>query len=295
MMPSTVPKRPMNGALLPSVPRNDRKRSYWGRSRGDGGGDDLLHRVGALADARRRPSRMTGGLHALLALRRRCAPPSSSPRASAHAPAPRSPAAGGARSRPARSSITAMERTERHDEQPEHPLGAGERDAEQLAGEPADVGQREDREGHGVGVRRPRSQTDSTVQAASADAHRLHPPGLVVARPDDVGGSGLGVTVGGLERPPGEKLVLQPHGVGILYFVGSAPLPRVPQVQLVGEVLAGLQTRSLEQLSPRPRPRRRARPGRPCRSPRSSAARPPASRAPTPPGPSRFPSRRSRA
>ncbi len=32
MMPTTVPNRPRNGALLPSVPRNERPRSYAGRA-----------------------------------------------------------------------------------------------------------------------------------------------------------------------------------------------------------------------------------------------------------------------
>src|SRR4029450_8629954 len=88
---------------------------------------------------------------------------------------------------------------------------------------------------------------EDTIQAGTADACWPHLC-LVVPAPDDVRRARLGVTVACLEAPSGKELVLQPYGVRVLVLRGVRPhLAGISQVNVVGEVLARLEGRALEQ------------------------------------------------
>ena len=184
MMPSTVPNSPTKGALFPSVPRNERNRSYCGRS-GRRWRRSPARPCPGPGEARQRP-RGAPRLHAPACPRAADARPSSSPRARPGRSASASlKPPGGEEDR--RSSISARESTESAtSSQSTHSALERVTPSSLPVSQPMSASARTE-ENHGVGVVRPRNQTDSTVQAASADARLLHPPGTVVMRPDDVG------------------------------------------------------------------------------------------------------------
>ena len=135
MMPSTVPNRPMNGALLPSVPSTPRLRSSRGArapSRWPSPRRPPRRRGRTARGRRRRPAARAARRPASAAARprrrRRARKRSSSLRRARRRRR-------AARRKIARSTMTATDTTDSADEQPQHPLGTEEREAENSFGQ----------------------------------------------------------------------------------------------------------------------------------------------------------------
>src|SRR5262245_40815305 len=222
MMPSTVPKSPTNGALLPSVPRKERKRSYRGRSAA------IVAAITSSTIAG--PCGSTASPCWTMRASSACCPstscrsPSSSPRerrwAISSACCSRR-----ARKNTVRSRMTASEAMESATRS--HSTHSAEERV----------------------ILRSLLVSQPTSARASARTVRVMGMALVIPRPDDVRRARLGIAVGCLEGPFGKELVLQSDGVRVLVLRGVGPhLARIPQVDVVGEVLARLERRALDQV-----------------------------------------------